>query len=79
MDESDYLTLNQASRLLGVSRWTIYRRIDELNIPVFTSQSNRRVKLVRRSEIEALRQPRLLESPLGTPLADDNEGANDPR
>lgn len=55
MDESDYLTLTEAARRLGVSRWTLYRRIDEGALPVFLSPKNRRVKLVKRSDVDALR------------------------
>ena len=53
----DYLTLTQAARLLGVSRWTLYRRIDEGALTVYASPSNRRVRLVKRSDVERLRKP----------------------
>ena len=55
MDE--YLTLTEAARLLGVSRWTLYRRIDEGVLTVYLSPSNRRVRLVKRAEVDALRAP----------------------
>ena len=53
----DYLTLTEAARLLGVSRWTLYRRIDEGALPVYQSLSNRRVRLVKRADVDALRSP----------------------
>lgn len=55
MDE--YVTLTEAAKRLGVSRWTLYRRIDELGIPVYDSPVNRRVKLVKRSDVEGLLTP----------------------
>jgi excisionase family DNA binding protein len=53
----DFLTLTQAARVLGVSRWTLYRRIDEGALTVYESPSNRRVKLVKRTDIERLAKP----------------------
>jgi excisionase family DNA binding protein len=53
----DYLTLTEAARLLGVSRWTVYRRIDEGALTAYQSPSNRRVRLVKRTEVEQLCTP----------------------
>ncbi len=57
MNLSDYLTLTEAARLLRVSRWTLYRRVEEAGLSVYELPANRRVKLVRRSDIEALMRP----------------------
>ena len=70
MDE--YLTLTEAARLLGVSRWTLYRRIDEGALTVYQSPSNRRVRLVKRADVEALRTP----VPT-TPVAQSERDRND--
>ena len=53
----EYLTLTEAAKLLRVSRWTLYRRIDEGALTVYRSPSYRRVRLVKRIEVEALRTP----------------------
>jgi excisionase family DNA binding protein len=54
-----YLTLTEAARLLEVSRWTLYRRIDEGALTVYQSPSNRRVRLVKRSDVEQLLTPKI--------------------
>lgn len=58
MEPTDYTTLTEAAQLLGVSRWTVYRRVKEAGLTVYESPANRRVKLVKRNEIEALMRPR---------------------
>jgi excisionase family DNA binding protein len=58
MGESDYLTLTEAARLLRVSRWTLYRRVEEARLTIYESPANRRVKLVKRGDIEVLMRPR---------------------
>jgi excisionase family DNA binding protein len=60
MDESGYLTLTEAARRLGVSRWTLYRRIDEGALTVYRSDRDRRVRLVKRSDVEALAVPEIV-------------------
>ena len=57
-DDADYVSLTDAAALLGVSRWTLYRRVAERGIPLARSAANHRVRLVRRSEVEAMRIPR---------------------
>ena len=57
MDESEFWTLTEAARRLGISRWTLYRRIDEGALTAYQSPANRRVKLVRRSDVERLLTP----------------------
>jgi excisionase family DNA binding protein len=54
MDEREFLTLTDAARRLGVSRWTLYRRIDEGALTVYESPANRRAKFVKRSDVEAM-------------------------
>lgn len=57
MDEQEYLTLTEAARLLGVSRWTLYRRISEGALTVYESPSNRRIRLVKRADVERMLKP----------------------
>jgi excisionase family DNA binding protein len=59
MDEVGYLTLTEAARRLGVSRWTLYRRIDDGALSVYRSDRDRRVKLVKRADVEALATPQI--------------------
>jgi excisionase family DNA binding protein len=54
MDEREFVTLTEAARRLGISRWTLYRRIDEGALTVYESPADRRAKFVKRSEVEAM-------------------------
>jgi excisionase family DNA binding protein len=53
----EYVPVGEAARLLGVSRWTVQRRIKEGTLTAHTSPANRRVTLLRRSEVLALLRP----------------------
>ncbi len=66
----EYLNLVEASRYLGISRATLYKLIREDKLPVYQSDLNRTVRLVRRADLDRLRQPRTITSRA--------EGANEP-
>lgn len=53
----EFMTLNEAAEALGVSRATIWRRIQKGEIVAFQSQQDRRQRLVRRKDIEAMMRP----------------------
>lgn len=55
--QDEYMTLKEAAETLGVSRVTLWRRIDKDGLRVFQSQQDRRQRLVRREQIEALMRP----------------------
>jgi excisionase family DNA binding protein len=57
----DFLTLTDAARYLGVSRQTLWRRIRDGVIPVHVSEINRRVRLVKRADLNRIRTPRTIE------------------
>jgi excisionase family DNA binding protein len=57
MTEPQCVALNEAARLLRVSRWTVRRRIAEGTLTAHTSPANRRVTLLRRDEVERLLIP----------------------
>ena len=61
MDE--YLNLVQAARYLGISRMTLYKLIREGKLPAFQSELNRAVRLVRRADLDRLRQLKLAGTP----------------
>lgn len=56
MDE--YVTMTEAQELLGVSRFKIWQLVKEGKLPAYQSELDRRQKLIRRSDIEALRGAR---------------------
>lgn len=56
MDTSEYVTLLEAARLLGISRTKMWQLAQSLAI--YELPTDGRVKLLKRSDVEALRQPR---------------------
>lgn len=54
---SEFMTIKQAAEALGVDRVTIWRRIRSGELEVFQSQVDRRERLVRRADIEAMLRP----------------------
>jgi excisionase family DNA binding protein len=53
----DYLNVREAARFLGISRTTLYKLIRSGRLTTFSSQLNRAVRLVRRADLERLREP----------------------
>ena len=55
--DSEYLTMQEATRLLGIGRMTLWRRVRDGVLPVYRSERDRRARLVRRSDVERLLVP----------------------
>ncbi len=53
----EFMTLHEAAEALGVSRATIWRRVQKGEIIAFQSHQDRRQRLVRREDIEAMMRP----------------------
>ncbi len=49
------LTMTEAEKYLGVSRVTLWRVIRQYQIPTYTDVLDRRVKRVRRSDVDHVR------------------------
>ena len=56
-----YLTLGEAAEYSKVSRVTIWKMVKEGRLRVYADPRDRRVKLVRRDELDAALQPVPLE------------------
>jgi hypothetical protein len=54
MDKADLITLTVARSLLGVSRTKIWRLVREGTLMVYSNPLDKREKLVKRSQVEAL-------------------------
>ena len=54
----DYLSLTAAAELMNVSRFTMWRLVKDGKLRVYESERDRREKLVRRADVEALVRPR---------------------
>lgn len=58
MDSGDYMTLQEAQAALGISNHTIWRMVKDGRLTVHVTELDRRKKLVRRSDVEALKKIR---------------------
>jgi excisionase family DNA binding protein len=65
----DFVTITEATRIMGVSRWTLYRLIDAGQLQTYRSPINRRVKLVKRADLERLMTPTPIERDEGKAAA----------
>jgi excisionase family DNA binding protein len=65
----EYLTMQEAARFLGIGRQTLWRLVRAGKLQTYQSEINRRVKLVKRSDIEDLMLPRPIESEEGKAAA----------
>jgi len=54
MSRSEYMTLGEAQRALGVSRPTLTKMVREGTLPAVTNLIDKRSKLVHRADVEAL-------------------------
>ena len=52
-----FITVTEACALLGVSRWWMWDRIRRGELKTYALPKDRRLKLLRRADVEALRQP----------------------
>jgi predicted DNA-binding transcriptional regulator AlpA len=59
LDTPELIALDEAAQRLGISRYTLWRRLKELNVPVHVDPFNRRRRLVDWTEIDAIRRERL--------------------
>jgi hypothetical protein len=55
IDSPKTLTLTEAEKYLGVSRVTLWRIIRQYNIPTYTDVLDRRIKRVRRADLDNVR------------------------
>ena len=58
----EYLSLQEAADLMGVSRFKLWRLVREGKLAAHQSERDRREKLVRRADVEAVIRPRPIPS-----------------
>jgi excisionase family DNA binding protein len=66
---NDYLTIQEAAELMGVSRWTLWRRIRSGELRAYQAGIDRRTRLVKRADVEELMRPRSVEEDRGKAAA----------
>lgn len=52
--------MGEAQEILGVSKFTVWRLVKDGKLTAYQSEVDRREKLVRRKDLEALRRPKPL-------------------
>lgn len=63
MERENFLNLTAARELLGVSRTKLWTLIREGQLVTYQDPLNKRVRLVRRADLEKLRVPRKTDRP----------------
>jgi excisionase family DNA binding protein len=56
--DEGYLTIQQAAELLGVSRFRMARLVRDQQLPIFERAVDKRVRWLRRADVQALLEPR---------------------
>ncbi len=56
-ETDEFVTMTAAQEILGVSRFKIWQLVKEGKLETFRSELDRREKLIRRSDLDALRRP----------------------
>jgi excisionase family DNA binding protein len=67
-NESEYVTVQEAARLLGMGRQALWRKIKELDIPVYRTGRDKRLRLVNPDEVRRAFTP-----VLATPAAEKKQ------
>jgi excisionase family DNA binding protein len=62
--QDEFITLQEAERILEVSRFTIWRLIRDGELVAYQSPADRRRKLVKRQDVESLKRPKALDPKL---------------
>lgn len=57
---SNYVSMREAEEILGVSNFTIWQMVRDGRRPAYQSETDRRKKLIRRTGLEELKQPKLI-------------------
>jgi excisionase family DNA binding protein len=56
--DDEYVTMREAQEILGVSNFTIWQMVKDGRLAAYQSGTDRRKKLVRRSDLAALKEPK---------------------
>lgn len=54
----EFVTMREAQEILGVSSFTIWRMVRDGELRAYQSGTDRRKKLIRRSDLDALAKPK---------------------
>ncbi len=55
--DEEFVTMREAQDVLGVSSFTIWRMVRDGELTAYQSRTDRRKKLIRRADLEALKRP----------------------
>ncbi len=60
-NETEFVTMAEARAILGVSNYTIWRMVREGELTAYQSAVDRRRKMIRRADLDRLRELRPLD------------------
>jgi len=60
--DGEYVTMREAQEILGVSNFTMWQLVKRGEIAAYQSGTDKRKKLVRRADLEALRTPKPIDA-----------------
>ncbi len=69
MNSDGLIGIGEAAKILGTSQTTLRRRVRDGRLPTFVRPLDRRVRLIRASDVRALDAPRRLEPKEDLPVA----------
>ena len=58
----EFVSMREAQEILGVSNFTMWQMVKDGRLTAYQSGTDRRKKLVRRSDLEALKAPKPLQT-----------------
>ncbi len=56
--EEQFVTMREAQEILNVSNYTMWKMVKEGRVPAYQSQVDRRRKLIRRSDLDTIKEAR---------------------
>ena len=59
--DDEYVTMREAQKILGVSNFTMWQLVKRGDLTAYQSATDRRKKLIRRADLDALRAVRPIE------------------
>jgi excisionase family DNA binding protein len=60
--DGEFVTMREAQEILGVSNFTMWRMVRDGELTAYQSATDKRKKLIRRADLEALLRPQPIPS-----------------
>ncbi len=67
--EEQFVTMKEAQEILGISNYTMWKMVKDGRVKAYQSGVDRRRKLIRKSDLEAIKRARPIEEMQGPKIA----------